>query len=226
MKKLESVKKILLTSLLFLTAFFEPQNILAIDIDRLQNKTIEIAAEPDYPPYCFIDENGNPKGFSIELFMESAKAVGLDVKIQIGVWSIIKEDLAEGEIDALPLVGRTPEREEFYDFTLPYLTLHGAIFVKEGTHDIKSINDLKNKKIVVMKGDNAEEFVRREYISNHIYTTNTFSEAFNKLAAGEFDAVLTQRVMGLKLLETMGLNSRSEERRVGKECRSRWSPYH
>ena len=22
------------------------------------------------------------------------------------------------------------------------------------------------------------------------------------------------------------LNSRSEERRVGKECRSRWSPYH
>ena len=207
MKKLESVKKILLTSLLFLTAFFEPQNILAIDIDRLQNKTIEIAAEPDYPPYCFIDENGNPKGFSIELFMESAKAVGLDVKIQIGVWSIIKEDLAEGEIDALPLVGRTPEREEFYDFTLPYLTLHGAIFVKEGTHDIKSINDLKNKKIVVMKGDNAEEFVRREYISNHIYTTNTFSEAFNKLAAGEFDAVLTQRVMGLKLLETMGLNS-------------------
>ena len=23
-----------------------------------------------------------------------------------------------------------------------------------------------------------------------------------------------------------GLNTRSEERRVGKECRSRWSPYH
>ena len=25
---------------------------------------------------------------------------------------------------------------------------------------------------------------------------------------------------------TMMLRSRSEERRVGKECRSRWSPYH
>ena len=23
-----------------------------------------------------------------------------------------------------------------------------------------------------------------------------------------------------------GINTRSEERRVGKECRSRWSPYH
>src|SRR3712207_9329468 len=28
------------------------------------------------------------------------------------------------------------------------------------------------------------------------------------------------------LLEFAGLSQRSEERRVGKECRSRWSPYH
>ena len=27
-------------------------------------------------------------------------------------------------------------------------------------------------------------------------------------------------------LETIVLQLRSEERRVGKECRSRWSPYH
>ena len=29
---------------------------------------------------------------------------------------------------------------------------------------------------------------------------------------------------GLDVIE--GLDDRSEERRVGKECRSRWSPYH
>ena len=28
------------------------------------------------------------------------------------------------------------------------------------------------------------------------------------------------------LLEAIGYALRSEERRVGKECRSRWSPYH
>ena len=35
---------------------------------------------------------------------------------------------------------------------------------------------------------------------------------------------------GLKTVESgkliMSTNARSEERRVGKECRSRWSPYH
>ena len=30
----------------------------------------------------------------------------------------------------------------------------------------------------------------------------------------------------LKELEMDGIITRSEERRVGKECRSRWSPYH
>ena len=28
------------------------------------------------------------------------------------------------------------------------------------------------------------------------------------------------------ILEMAGIQPRSEERRVGKECRSRWSPYH
>ena len=36
------------------------------------------------------------------------------------------------------------------------------------------------------------------------------------------DDDLVQRDKALELLET----TRSEERRVGKECRSRWSPYH
>ena len=37
-------------------------------------------------------------------------------------------------------------------------------------------------------------------------------------------AVKISRVKGR--LRLMKLNVRSEERRVGKECRSRWSPYH
>ena len=44
-----------------------------------------------------------------------------------------------------------------------------------------------------------------------------------ELAAGEPVAVLTiLKVYG----SSFGLPNRSEERRVGKECRSRWSPYH
>ena len=35
-----------------------------------------------------------------------------------------------------------------------------------------------------------------------------------------------QPVSEKELAAVLGQSSRSEERRVGKECRSRWSPYH
>ena len=44
-----------------------------------------------------------------------------------------------------------------------------------------------------------------------------------------------EKIIGREILDSRGnptvevdviLESRSEERRVGKECRSRWSPYH
>src|SRR2546430_9294679 len=45
-------------------------------------------------------------------------------------------------------------------------------------------------------------------------TGATLSCVFCKIAAGEIPADIVKR------------GDRSEERRVGKECRSRWSPYH
>ena len=40
-------------------------------------------------------------------------------------------------------------------------------------------------------------------------------------------AILVVAIWGLTFISTKVLiNHRSEERRVGKECRSRWSPYH
>lgn len=86
-----------------------------------QKRVITIGSEPEYPPFCMIDDDGNPYGFSVEIFKAAADAVGLEVHIKIGIWRIIKQDLAAGLLDALPLVGRTPEREKLFDFTMPYM---------------------------------------------------------------------------------------------------------
>jgi len=203
----KGMKLLLLILLFFVPLHLSAQQIVDTGRHSVEPDAITIASEPDYPPYSMVDKNGHASGFSVDLFKAAAKAVGLEVKIKVGVWSKIKQDLAEGKIDALPLVGRTPEREQLYDFTLPYLSLHGAVFVREGAAGINSLEDLKTKEIVVMKGDNAEEYVRRDKISNNIFTTNTFEEAFNELAAGKYDAVITQRVMGLELLKKAGIES-------------------
>ena len=42
----------------------------------------------------------------------------------------------------------------------------------------------------------------------------------------EFQSKIGYTFKNRHLLEQALTHSRSEERRVGKECRSRWSPYH
>ncbi|GEM_PF-609840 len=202
----EASRKLIYPFVLAFVLLFACSPILHADT-MTSHDTIVIASEPDYPPYCFIDENGNAAGFAIDLFLAAAKTVDLEVEIRIGIWSKIKQDLAEGKIDALPLVGRTPERKANYDFTLAYMSLHGAVFVRKETQDVLSLEDLKHKSVLVMKGDNAEEFVRREAISKNIVTTNTFEEAFRSLSKGNHDAVITQRIMGINLLKEMKIKN-------------------
>ena len=48
--------------------------------------------------------------------------------------------------------------------------------------------------------------------------------AERRLDCGKFDAALTE--LNLANNPPKIRTTRSEERRVGKECRSRWSPYH
>ena len=59
------------------------------------------------------------------------------------------------------------------------------------------------------------------YIENPQDATKKLLELIN-----EFGNVAGYKINIQKPVEFLYTNNRSEERRVGKECRSRWSPYH
>lgn len=165
------------------------------------------ASEIDYPPFCFVDASGNPDGFSVELMRSVLAAMGRGVTFRTGPWSEVKGWLEQGKVQALPLVGRTPEREAIFDFTFPYMTLHGAIVVRVDSVDIEGLQDLKRRQVAVMKGDNAEEFLRREDREIEIHTTTSFEDALRELSQGRYDAVIVQRLVALRLIQEMGLKN-------------------
>lgn len=193
-------KIIFLMFILVLSVFLCP------DLANTQ-EPILIGSEINYPPFCFVDFDSQANGFSVELIRAALAAMGRKAAFRVGPWAEVKGWLEKGEVQALPLVGRTPERESSFDFTFPYISLHGAIVVRIGTGDIQKLDDLKGRKVAVMKGDNAEEFMRRENIGAEIYTTITFEEALRGLSQGIYDAVVIQRLVALRLIQETGFNN-------------------
>ncbi len=172
-----------------------------------QSPPIRSAAEIDYPPFSFVDEEGRASGFAVELLRTALAAMGRDVTFRTGPWSEVRGWLEKGEVQALPLVGRTPEREPLFDFTFPYMTLHGAIVVRSTNSDIWDLVDLAGRDVAVMKGDNAEEFLRRKKRGITIHTTATFEEALHDLSKGRYDAVFIQRLVALRLIQQSGITN-------------------
>jgi hypothetical protein len=82
---------------------------------------IRSASEFDYPPFSIVTRDNHADGFAVEMLRESLRAMGREVEFTIGPWHKIKQDLADGRIQVLPLVARTLERQAHYDFTAPYL---------------------------------------------------------------------------------------------------------
>lgn len=163
--------------------------------------------ELDYPPYCQVAPSGEADGFSVELLRAALQAMGRAVTFKTGPWSEIKQDLAEGRLQALPLVGRTPEREALFDFTIPYLPVHGTIVVRQDSTGIRGAGDLKGRRVAVLKGDNAEEYLRRSDFGAIIVPLPSFEEALRELSAGQHDAVVIQKLVAVQLMRQAGITN-------------------
>ncbi len=178
------------------------------------------ATEYDYPPFS-VTENGVADGFSVELLKAVAEEIGIEVSFKIDEWQTIKKELEVGELDILPLVGRSEEREAVYDFTIPYIVMRGNIFVRDDNETIRSEKDLFDKQIIVMAGDNSEEYARRIGLTENLILAKTYTEAFEMLSGGQYDAVLAQGLVGEKIINDMKLDNVQPLYTYGEDGQSR-----
>ena len=187
-------------TILVLFVAFLGSNISFVSADAGEERTIYLSAtEYDYPPFSVTD-NGEADGFSVELLKAVAEEMGITVTFKIDQWTTLKEELKNGELDILPLVGYTVERDEVYDFTVPYIVMRGNIFVRVGDDTIQSKEDLFGKKVLVLDGDNSQEWAWSIGLETELTATTTYFEAFELLASGEYDAILAQGLVGEKLI--------------------------
>lgn len=110
------------------------------------------AADATWPPFEFVDENGNLTGFEVELMPLIGEHVGVEMVVENIAWDTIFAGLANGQYDGVASgVTVTEERKQTMDFSMP-IASQGQVVVVLQDSPIQSADDLNGKKVGVQIG--------------------------------------------------------------------------
>jgi polar amino acid transport system substrate-binding protein len=184
-------------------AVFLPVSAIAAD----GKSTIVVGGDRDYPPYEFLDADGQATGFNVELTRAIAEVMGMKVDFRLGVWEKKRKALETGEIDLLQGLSYSEERNRIFDFTPPHSIVHHSIFARKGSKSVASLQELEGRVVALHKGGFMHEHIRTQGYRISLVTTATPADALRMLAAGTVDAAIVASLPGNYLINELSLTN-------------------
>ena len=127
-----------------------------------EGKEYVVGTDASYAPFEFQTDKGDIVGFEIEVLSAVAAKGGFKVKFVNTPWEGMFATVEQGDRDILAsAITITDERKQSMDFSDPYFEARQLIAVAKGVSDVKSFQDLKNKKVAVQTGTTGDEVVQK-----------------------------------------------------------------
>ncbi|MCK2184958.1 transporter substrate-binding domain-containing protein [Halomonas getboli] len=171
------------------------------------DNVIVVGGDHYHPPYEFLDEEGRPAGYDVELTRAIAEVMGIEVRIELGPWSEMRHKLETGEIDALEGMSYSQARDDSFDFAPPHAIVHQSIFARRGTPPVERLEELRGKEVIVQRGDIMQDLLLERDVGAELFTTDTHADALRALAAGQHDYALVANLPALYLSRELGLTN-------------------
>lgn len=191
----------------FLLGFLFP---LAVWASEEQGRIVTVGVYEN-DPKIFTTPEGRPAGIFIDLLECITRREGWQLRYRAGTWKEGLERLAQGEIDLMPDVAKTPDREKRYRFhRVPVLSSWYQVYARKG-HGIQSLFHLEGKKILVLE-DSVQQAALQRLLKGfglhaELLTGPDYKTLFKKTAAGEADAVVTNSLYGMTHAAQYGLEN-------------------
>ncbi|MEH6825810.1 MAG: transporter substrate-binding domain-containing protein [Motiliproteus sp.] len=171
------------------------------------NGIIRVGGDHNYPPYEFINEDGEPDGYNTELTRAIAEVMGMEVKIQLGGWDAMRKGLAAGELDSLQGMVLSEDRTKSYDFSPPHAIIHQSIFGRKGEARISELSGLQGKAVIVQRGGIMHDYLLQSSVGAQLILVDTHAAALRLLASGQHDYALVANLPGLYLGRELELSN-------------------
>jgi arginine transport system substrate-binding protein len=166
---------------------------ISLTLSAANALTIKIGTTPFSPPFLIAsDSNNHFSGFDADLLNEicrriNAKCVYLPMTSFLGLFDSVLNDTVDLGIGGITI---TPERENIYLFSLPYLKSTAQYMTRYGNH-IHKIEDIRGKTIGVAEGTIFQTMASNQFGSSvKIRTYDTLSQMLIALTDEDVDVVL------------------------------------
>ena len=127
-----------------------------------EHPVIRLGVDPTFVPYEFIDTDGEYKGIAADYIALICEKTGLLMEVKKGLtWTEAYEKAVNGELDVLPCVAQTAERERYFLFSDTYFSFQRAVFINEDTKDIKSFSDLSGQTVAVQLNSSHHSYMKQ-----------------------------------------------------------------
>lgn len=159
--------------------------------DIKQSGKLIIGVFSDKAPFGYIDKDGNYQGYDVYFAERLAKDLGVKAEY-ISLEPANRVEYAKtGKVDiVLANFTVTKERAEQVDFALPYMKVALGV-VSPAKDNITSIEQLKDKLLIVAKGTTAETYFTKHHPEVKLLKFDQYTETFNALLDGRGAAFST-----------------------------------
>jgi diguanylate cyclase (GGDEF)-like protein/PAS domain S-box-containing protein len=166
-----------------------------------------VGSEQDFPPFATGLTDATAGGFTVELWRAVAADMGLDYSLRVRPFHQLLQEFKDGKVDVMINLAISDERDQYAAYTVPHVTVHGAIFVRKNQSGISSEADLAGRPIIVMNADSGHEFALSKGWGKQLVLVENAAEGLKLLASGRHDAMLLGKLTGLLTLQTLGLDN-------------------
>lgn len=168
---------------------------------------IHLGVDPKFIPYEFIDSDGVYKGIAADYIKLLSEETGLKFEVEKGLlWSEAYEKGVLKQLDALPCVSKTKEREQYFLYSEPYYSFQRVIYINENNKTIKDFNDLQNLKIAVQI-DSSHYSYLKTFKSIRLSPYTTVEDALRAVADGREIAFVGNLATSNYLIKSNGITN-------------------
>ncbi len=169
---------------------------------------IVVGVTTDSYPYGFLDAKGRATGFSADLLDAVARVVHLEIKRVALPGREMHDRFRAGEFDMLQILSQTAERDSYCDFTVPFLTLRGAVFIREKGSPIRRLEDFNGRKFAIIGARSiGERFIADQGLKVEQVPVSASEEALRMIERGQVEGSFLSQLTALSVIEQRGIRN-------------------